>query len=383
MDARQVNPSPPGDRTLDVLQVITTIDVGGAETHLLSLCRGLVGDGHRVHVVYLKGAGTLHPAFAQLGIRPEKMALERPAQLPACVFRLYRHLRRHRYSLVHTHLLKANFAGSIASRMAGNPRVLASKHNDEPQLLQPLIARLHRYSSKLDRGVICISRHVLEHTVRHGGVDPRKCHVVHYGVEEAAAAADEGSLRAELGLGASTPVIACVARLVPRKGHVHLLAAMEKIVDERRDAHLGIVGDGPERTDRERRCRERGLEAHVHFLGERLDVPRLLGQIDVFVLASEAEGLGRVILEAMAAGKPVVASRVGGIPEMVVDGETGFLVTPGDSRELAERILAILADRERAAEFGRAGRRRVEQRFSMRSMMDQTLAIYRAVATDG
>lgn len=366
-----------------MLQVITTTDVGGAETHLLSLCQGLVAVGHRVHVIYLKGRGTLNSAFADLGIHPEKIPLERPAQLPACVYRLYRHLKRHRYSVVHTHLLKSNFAGSIASHLAGNPHVVASKHNDEWQLLNPVIARLHRYSSKLDQSVICASRHILEHTVRHGGVDRTKCRTLHYGVEDLPGAVDEPSLRTELNLGDSVSLIVCVARLVPRKGHVHLLDALATVLEKRADVRLVIVGDGPTRRDLERCCGDRGLTPHVVFLGQRLDVPRILRGSDVFVLPSEAEGFGRVILEAMAATKPVVASRVGGIQEIVVHGETGFLVSPRNPRELAERLLELLDDPQRAAELGHAGRRRLLEHFSMQSMMDETLAIYRAVARGG
>ncbi len=362
-----------------MLQIITTIDVGGAETHLLSLCRGLVAGGHRVDVIYLKGAGALHPAFAALGIGPQKVALEHGAQLPACVYGLSRHLRRRRYDVVHTHLLKANFVGAIASRLAGNSRVVASKHNDEPQLLDPVIARLHRYSSRLDRRVICISDHILEHTVRYGGVERSKCHTLHYGVEDPPPSDEGGTLDAELNLGGMA-VIACVARLVPRKGHVHLLAALASVLERRSDVRLLIVGDGPARPDLERLCRERGVSSHVTFLGTRLDVPRILQRSTLLVLPSEAEGLGRVILEAMAAGKPVVASRVGGIPEMVVHGETGFLVAPGDANALGERMLELLADRERAAALGRAGRRRMEQQFSLAAMMKGTLAIYRSVA---
>jgi glycosyltransferase involved in cell wall biosynthesis len=375
--------TPPAGPRLDILQVITTIDVGGAEAHVLSLCRGLVAEGHRVHVVYLKGRGTLHAEFSQLGIHPEKIPLERYTQLPACVYRLYRHLERHRYSVVHTHLLKANFTGAIASHLAGNPRIVASKHNDEPQLLHPVVARLHRFSSRLDRTVICASRHILEHVVRRGGVERGKCQTVHYGIDDPSEAAGGSSMRAELRLEDSTAVIACVARLVPRKGHLHLFDALGQVLEQRTDVRLLVVGDGPARDDLERGCRQRGLTQHVLFLGQRLDVPRILRCIDVFVLPSEAEGFGRVILEAMAAGQPVVASRVGGIPEIVVHGETGFLVSPRQPGELAERILALLDDRERAAELGRAGRLRVREHFSMQSMMDQTLAIYRAVAGDG
>ncbi len=136
---------------LYILQVISTIDVGGAERHLLALCRGLVELGHRVDVAYLKGQGTLRGEFEELGIEPRYVGVERPMGYLRGLWTLWRLCRGRRYRVVHTHLLKANALGAVAARLAGIRAIVASKHNDEPQLRNPLIAWAHRLLGRLDR----------------------------------------------------------------------------------------------------------------------------------------------------------------------------------------------------------------------------------------
>jgi glycosyltransferase involved in cell wall biosynthesis len=366
-----------------ILQIITTIDVGGAERHLLSLCSGLVSRGHRVDVGFLKGNGALRGEFERIGVNTERFALESPADVLSCVRQLHRHLKGHRYSVVHTHLLKANFVGGIAGRLAGIRCVVASKHNDEPQLRKPWIAQLHKHSSRLDRRIICSSRHILDHMVRFGGVEASRCDVVYYGIEAARGEDDRAiDLRAEVGADRPTFLIACVARLIPRKGHRHLLEAMSKVVALHGDVRLLVVGAGSIREDLENRCRRGGLQEYVVFTGERMDVPAILHDVDVLVLPSEAEGLGLVLLEAMAAGKPVVASAVGGIPEIVIDGETGFLVQPGSPGALAERICSLLEDPQLAARMGEHGLQRQRRMFSADSMVERILDVYRRAGAE-
>lgn len=349
--------------------------------HLLSLCRGLVKRGHEVDVVYLKGNGTLRGEFEKLGVSTTKIRLEAPADLPACLHRLRAHVRCGPYAVVHTHLLKANFMGSIASRLAGIPRLVASKHNDEPQLRNPVTSWLHGCSSRLDRTIICASQHIRDHVVRHGRVQASRCETIHYGVESRDTASGRSSdLRAEVRAGPATFLIACVARLIARKGHRHLLDALPRILDRERDLRLLIVGDGPVRADLEAHSRSRGLEPYVVFTGQRLDVPQILDQVDLFVLPSEAEGFGLVLLEAMAAGKPAIASDVGGMKEVVVHGETGFLVPAGSPPALADSILRLVTDRELATRMGERGRRRQRETFSVDAMVERILDVYRRAA---
>ncbi len=180
-----------------------------------------------------------------------------------------------------------------------------------------------------------------------GGVDPRKSATVYYGIDAGAfATAAPAGLRHQLGIAPETVVVVCVARLIRRKGHPVLLEALREVIGRVAEpVCLWIVGKGPTLGDLRRRAAELELDDRVHFLGERHDVPAILREADVFVLASEAEGLGLVLLEAMAASLSVVATRAGGMPEIVADGETGLLVSAGAPSELAAVLGRLCSDR--------------------------------------
>ncbi len=370
----------PASEPLHVLQVISTTDVGGAEHHLLALCRGLVERGHRVDVAYLKGQGTLCSAFEELGIAPCAIEIERPLGYFRGLWNLWRLCRKQRYRIVHTHLLKANALGAVAARLAGIRAIVASKHNDEPQLRNPAIAWAHRLLGRLDRRVLHASRHIERYMVEVGGVDRRKSETVYYGVDAEASGAAPAGLRRELGIPSETVVVACVARLIRRKGHLVLLEAFREVVERLSEpVCLWIVGKGLMESSLRRRATELGLDGRVHFTGERQDVPAILREADVFTLASEAEGLGLVLLEAMAASLPVVATRAGGMPEIAIDGETGLLVAAEAPPELAAALRRLCCDESLRRRMGARGRQRAILEFSHERLLRDILRAYRAV----
>jgi len=170
-----------------------------------------------------------------------------------------------------------------------------------------------------------------------------------------------------------------VGRLTEQKGHTYLLDAFAQVMRVLPAARLLVIGDGELRPTLERRATRLGLHGSVIFTGRREDVPRLMMALDVLALPSLWEGFGLVLLEAMAAGKPIVASRVSAIPEIVADGETGLLVPPRDVKALAQALLALLHDPQRATEMGRRGRLRLEQEFTVERMVSQTEAAYEKV----
>jgi glycosyltransferase involved in cell wall biosynthesis len=178
------------------------------------------------------------------------------------------------------------------------------------------------------------------------------------------------------------PLIGNVAALAPHKGQRHLVSAAARVVREVPDARFLILGEGELRDTLERQIRDLGLERHVMLPGFRSDVLGLMKSFDLFVMSSVTEGLGSAVLEAMAGGRPVIGTRAGGIPEMVVADETGLLVPPHDEAALAAAIVSLLRDRARAAELGAAGRRRVEREFSVEKMVEATLRVYEAHAGD-
>jgi glycosyltransferase involved in cell wall biosynthesis len=365
-----------------LLHAITTLDVGGAEMHLLAQVRGQCAAGHAVRVVYLKGAGTLAPDFRAAGA--ELAERTSPAGL-------FRHARW--AELVHSHLLKADAWTAVVATLAGRRRVLVSgKHNDEQVLKRLPVSLVHGVLGNLPARTIVLSDHVGRFVERYGRVSRAKQSRIYYGLDPAPfeAAAERlapgtparAAARAELGLGPDDVVFLCVARFAPQKAHDVLLRAFDAARRERGDVRLCLVGDDPfgdGRARAEALARELRLEGVVAFLGIRRDVPDLLGISDVFCMASLWEGLGLVFLEAMAARLPVLATRVSAVPEVVVDGETGILVAPGDPADLALGVLELARDPARRAALGAAGHSRVVDRFGLDRMVAETLAVYAEV----
>ena len=362
-----------------LLHVITTLDVGGAEMHLLAQVRGQCARGHAVRVCYLKGKGTLAADFCEAGAE----LAERVSPVD-----LWRHARW--AELVHSHLLKADALTAIVATLAGRRRVLVSgKHNDEQVLKKPLVSLAHGVLGNLPKRTIVLSDHVGRFVERHGRVRLERQSRVYYGLdpepfEQAAARLAPGTdararARVELGLGTDDVVFLCVARFAPQKAHDVLLRAFDQARKQDSRVKLLLVGDDPFGDGRKRAealADELDLGGAVSFLGIRRDVPDLMGLSDVFCMASLWEGLGLVFLEAMAARLPVLATKVSAVPEVVVDGKTGVLVAPADPEDMARGVLALAGDPARRQAFGEAGHARVLERFGLDRMVDETLAIY-------
>ena len=361
-----------------VLHVITSLAVGGAQRHLLRLIAGL-NDEYDCDLVYFKDDDLLPEFTAATGdvTRLELGGRSAPFRL----WSLIRHIRRGRYSLVHTHLLKADVWGALAARLAG-VTVISSKHNAEAVLQNPAIGALHGLISLLDLRVITLSSAVAEYMAHTGRITGPRLVVIHYGLDPALeTAAGSSVVRRELAIPPDAPLALCLARLDPQKDHPTLLRAWQRVVLERPEARLLLAGGsqlgGEEYVDGlHRLVVSLGLDASVHFLGVRRDVPDLLAAADLLVMSSRWEGLGLVFLEAMNASLPVVATGVGGVPEVVLDGDTGLLVEPGDPEALSAAIISLLDDPDLARRFGRNGRLRLEDCFTAAAMVHSTLGLY-------
>ncbi|MBI3820357.1 MAG: glycosyltransferase [Planctomycetes bacterium] len=379
--------SPVRRRGLRIMEVITTLGVGGAEMHLLSLTRGLLARGHAPEVFYLKGRGELAQDFLRSGIPVQKISMEGAGEAARAIYRLSSVMRRSKPDLIHTHLLKADAVGAVASFFAGRSgRLVSSKHNDERALLHPVFGRVHGMLSSLDRAVIVLSDHVGGFVAEHGRVSPRKIRRVYYGLDPARfenASAD--GLREELRIGADEFVITCVARFAPQKAHTVLLDALSKTLQSVPRARLLLVGDDPfgdYRKRAEEHARSLRLNERALFLGIRRDVPRILAASDLFTMSSLWEGLGLVFLEAMAARLPVVATNVSAVPEVVPHGRCGLLVPPNDADVMARAFVNIAKRPDRGRSMGDAGRVWVRERFGIDRMVDETLAILESVVAE-
>ncbi len=369
-----------------IVHVITTLDVGGAEMHLLSQVRGQAQRGHLVRVVYLKGAGTLAQDFRDAGASWVGPVGSGPA-LPA---RLAPHVRQ--ADIVHSHLLKADMATAVVATLCGRrARLVASKHNDEQVLLRAPVSFVHGLLGNLPARTIVLSDHVGKFIEEHGRVKRSRLRRIYYGLDpapfEAAAASSPAKLaelRASFGFAPSDSVFVCVARFAPQKAHDVLLKSFAQVLERAPNARLLLVGDDPfgdGRRKAEAIARALGLDGRAVFAGIRRDVPALMAMSDVFVMCSLWEGLGLVFLEAMATGLPVLATRVSAVPEVVIEGETGLLVAPSDVDDLARAMHRLANDAELRAQLGAGGKKRVRSVFDVERMIEETLAVYRDVLT--
>ncbi len=380
------------EKPIKVLHVITRMEEGGAPRVLLDLMGGL--DRSRFSQTLAAGPA---PEATELLTEAERIPVDvrrirrlgrrvAPLRDLVALAGLIDLIKRQRFDIIHTHTSKAGFLGRLAARLAGARRVIYSPHGDIfsgyfPKYETVVYSRAERMAAPwCDKIVTLTDAGAREYLARDIGA-PRQFVTIPNGIDAAAlsAAADRPGARRELGIDADDFVIACVGRLVRVKGHDVLAAAAPQIVAQIGGApnvRFLIVGDGPDRGALASLVGGLGMGDRFSFLGFRPDVARLLSGADLLVMPSRNEGLGMSILEAMALGLPVVASRVGGIPEAVTDGVTGILVSPEDPDALASACVCLMKDTDRAREMGRAGRRSVEARFTVGQFVEKTARLY-------
>ncbi len=343
-------------RPIRVLQLITSLERGGAENHLLALLTHADRRAFDLETAVLSGEGELVPVFRQAEI-PVHLLKARNRFDPLALGRLVRLLRDGHFDILHSHLFRADiYAGLAVARMGERrPLLVSTRHNDDRFFLNPFVGL---------RGV------------RH----PERVRRVYHGLEPPVTRALEREgqhIRQELGIGPDEFLVGNVGRLALQKGQRHLIAAMPLLLERVPRARAIIAGGGDLEDYLRDLASEIGVGDRVHVLGPRKDVPALMHAIDVFVMPSIWEGFGLVLLEAMAAGRPIVASRVATIPEVVVDEETGLLVPAGDPLALASALAELAEQPALAARMGEAGRERLRRQFSVEKMVGDTELLYR------
>jgi glycosyltransferase involved in cell wall biosynthesis len=347
---------------------------GGGEESLLALLGGL-DRRHWAPNVVVPSDGSVAARARGLGLPVSVIPLPTLRRPGPAILRSARALTRLLVAtgaaLVHANGSRAMAYAGVAGRLAGRPVVWHVRIGEREPLLD-------RALGALAARVIVISTFVAR---RFPPALGPKIRVVHNGVDLSrfAPRPAPAKLRRALGVPDEAPVVVSVGRFVAFKGYAHLLDAAALVERMRPGVHWLLVGDGELRAGLEAQTRCLGLEAQVHFTGWRDDVPDLLALGDLFVLPSLEEHFGRVLIEAMAMAKPVVATDAGGVPEIVVDGGTGVLVPPADPPVLAAAVLTLLDDPALAARLGAAGRRRAESTFSLASHVAAVERVYREV----
>ena len=365
---------------LNVLQVIPTLDRSGAEKQMVLLATGLPRERFRVEVAALTRLGPLEADLREAGV-PVTLIGKRGKIDPRAVGRLTRLMKEHQIDVVQTWIFAANVYGRIAAHRAGVPVVVTAEMAVDLWKSRVEL-RIDRFLARWTDRVVGNSQAVVDF-YRTAGVAEGKLSRIASGIgEEEPPEEDSAAVRAELGVRDEAPVVLFVGRLAEQKGVDDLLLALDLLQHVEPSAKTWIVGDGPMRSDLEERAEAFRLldGGRVRFLGHRDDVPRLLKAADLLVLPSLYEGLPNVVLEAMRFRKAVVATEAPGTTEVVVDGETGVLVPVHAPKELARSMRDLIREPERRRAMGEAGRKRVEEEFRVRTMVERFGELYEELA---
>ncbi len=349
---------------------------GGAEMHVILLASRLKERGFRVQIACLFEEGILANEVRRAGIPFECLHVKKGWSL-GTIFRIFQWLRTKEIDVLHTYFFGFHFFAGFPARLLGIPAILSSRRE-----IPDWQEKRHRWIENLgnlfvDRVVSC-SKAVQERTLAKERVAREKVVTIHNGVDltRFGGVLDGSAVRREFDIPDSAPLIGTVANFSEEKGYPYLVEAARITLARNSEARFLFVGFGPLADEIRARVKEVPGHERVVFAGARSDIPELLAAMDLFVLASVREGFPNVLLEAMAAGKPVVATRVGGIPELVDSSNDGILVRPRESRLLAQAIFGLLEDPERGRRLGERAKRKIEQNFSLERMVDDYETLY-------
>jgi len=378
-----------GGRRIRVCHIITLLELGGAQQNTLHTVANL--DRSRFEPILVAGRGGILDGEARRIAGLETLFLRDlvrevdPVRDLGALVRLTAFLRERRPEIVHTHSSKAGILGRWAAFLAGVPVIIHTIHGfgitpEQGRALRWLFQSLESATSAVTTRFLAVSKANLEEGVAAGLFPREKAVLVRSGVDLASFrnGASQGNLRDALGIPPSAPVAGMVACLKPQKAPLDYVAVAERVARRVPGAHFLLVGDGELRPRVEEAVVRSGLGGRFHILGWRRDIPSILKNLSVLVLTSLWEGLPRVVPEAMAAGLPVVATRVDGTPEAVREGETGYLADPHDIETLAERVTGLLVDPALAR---RMGERALEEagEFDIDAMVRRQESVYRQV----
>jgi len=369
-----------------IVEFVNSLEIGGTERQVVNLTRGLREAGFPVELACFLAQGGLLDEVSRLRVPLREYpinSLRRPSALKSLIG-IARYLRRNRIEVVHASGFYPNVLAVMAAKLAGTPVIIASVR-DMGHMWTTAQRRVQRAVGFLADAVVTNAQAVAGR-LRDEGWNTDRVHVIHNGIEHRPPPAGTPDLRRQLGIPAHAPVIGAVSRITSLKGIEDFIDAAAVVATHYPEARFVIMGAlipdrvYPDIKVFDRALRERaanhGLAERVIFTGSRNDAVDVMPQLTVSVLPSLTEGLPNTLIESMAAGVPTVATRVGGCPEVVLDGETGLLVPPSQPARLAAAIERLLDSPELAARFAAAGRRRYEDHFTIDRMVQKTLRLY-------
>ena len=380
---------------LRIALVIARLNVGGPATHVLELAAGLPRDQFEVRLIAGregKGEAGMHYLAERMGVTPEILPSLSPHIGPAdalAFLQLRAMFRSWKPDVVHTHTAKAGAVGRTAARTAGVPAVVHTFHGHvlrgyfSPPV-EFFFRSVERTLARMTDRIVTLSPALKADLVGMGIAKPEKIDVVPLGMNLDPlldCASRRGELRSELGIRPDQPLIGIVGRLVPIKNHRLFLEAARSMVDSGNPARFVLVGDGALRDSLQALAGELGITERVHFLGWKQDMVPVYAALDLLALTSDNEGTPVAVIEAMAAGIPVVSTAVGGVPDVIRNGETGWLVPPGDAPALCRAWLGVLQGDERVESVKNRARREALERFGREKMIAAMVDLYRRLTT--
>lgn len=359
-----------------ILHIQRAGTIAGAENHLLQLLPGLQQRGYDVTFLALTKPQEVPSALTQALIAQEIPVIDlriKGELQPQVLGQIYNIIQQSSYDIIHTHLLYADLYGALAARWVGRGKILCTRHNDNRYRQRWPMRPLITWNTGWMHHVIAISEHIKAFNMQYQRVPAEKITVVPYGYTPSA------PLPSPRPKASDTFTIGMVGRLVPQKSHVTALHALHLIRQQVPHVRLVIVGDGPLRTELITLTEELQLTPYVKFLGYQPNAAQWMQGFDIFLHPSVHEGFGLVLLEAMAACLPIVATKVSAIPEIVLDGQTGFLIPPQDPQSLAQAVIQLFINPELRLKFGMAGYQRLMQEFTVAKMLDRTEKVYQSL----
>ncbi|HEY7678311.1 MAG TPA: glycosyltransferase [Candidatus Methylomirabilis sp.] len=373
-------------KPVGICYLIHQLEMGGTETHLVEVVRHLDRRRFAPVVCCLREPGRLGKHVEAMGVPVLGLGIERiygrKAYRMADAFAAF--LRHHHVRILHNYLVSANIYGTLVGRLARVPRIVTSRRdmgfsrNWRLGLVERCLV-----NRRVDR-IVVVCDAVRQRAAREMGAGPAKVTTIPNGIdtETWVPRPPDPALQERWGIAPGDQVVGIVGVLTPVKGHRYFLEAAMRIAWDRPGVKFLVVGDGTERKDCERLARELAIGDRVIFAGSQDETAPFLTLMDVVVCSSLSEGMSMSLLEAMAMGKPVVATRVGGNPEVVADGVTGLLVPARDGLVLAKAIQRLLDDPLAAAYMGQAGRARAESEFTLRGMVRRMEELYAGLLRD-
>jgi glycosyltransferase involved in cell wall biosynthesis len=363
------------DQSFRILHIEWSSGWGGQEQRIILECKKIMEMGHFVIIGCQPGSGLMERAI-QAGIHVEKLVIRQSYDIKA-ILDTFRLIKKHAINVINTHSGKDTWVGGVAAKLAGSPLFVRTRH-----LAIPISNNPFNFIHKLADGIITTGEAVKNALINNNGYPAERIASIATGVplDRFARTEDDGSLRKELAIDKNVRIVTIVAILRNVKRHDIFLDSVLVLKNRYKDLKFLIVGEGPMRQSIESKIIDNGLQNDVIMTGHREDIPRILAASDIIVLTSDKEGVPQSLSQAMAMGKPVVASAVGGIPDLIDDGVTGLFAEPGNASSYADKISVLLENDELRSRIALEGQKHVLNNFTDTIMANKTIDFYRKLA---